>query len=91
MENQTRFDLNLQIKKWRDSLRALWILDAERILELESNLKEATAELHGKGLSQAEAFSVAVRRLEDPRGLKGQFGRDGRLAACQRAIFWMVA
>ena len=73
MENKTRFDLNQQLARWRNSLLAREAMDADRVRELESHLREALAELHTKGLSEEEAFRAGTQRLGEANALAVQF------------------
>ena len=91
METQTRFDLNQQVTRWRNSLLAREAMDAEGVRELDSHLREAMVELHAKGLSEEEAFLLATRRLGDANALAAQFERDDPISAWKRRVFWMLA
>lgn len=63
MENQTQFDLNEAIRRWRTNLEASPNLTPENISELEIHLRDSAAKLHTQGISEEEAFSLAVHRL----------------------------
>lgn len=69
------FELEAQIRKWRGHLRAAVSFGEEELEELESHLRDSVDELSSRGLSEEEAFLVAVRRLGDAESLSREFGK----------------
>ena len=57
------FDLNEQIKKWRDNLVKQQALKKSDIDELESHLRDEIDELRSTKLSPEEVFAIAINRL----------------------------
>lgn len=79
MENPTAFDLNRAIKRWREDLAKCSSLRGETLDELESHLKDSVAILMDKGLSEEEAFLIAVRRCGTRKQLQVEFSKHGLL------------
>src|SRR5690606_1866151 len=70
------YSLEQQIAAWRAHLRgsrAITALDAE---ELEDHLREQIATLGAEGLSEDEAFLVAVKRMGAIDALTREFARE---------------
>jgi hypothetical protein len=62
MENETSFDLNAAIQRWRGQLAGSPSFRADDLEELESHLRDSVVSLQAKELSDEEAFLIAVRR-----------------------------
>ena len=62
MQNST-FDLEAGIADWKKGLRSTGNLLAEDENELESHLRDEIDDLRRRGLSEAEAFLIGIRRL----------------------------
>lgn len=75
MENQTPFDLNDSIQRWKTTLASAPSLRPEDLAELESHLRESTRQLQADGLNEEEAFLIAVRRLGNERELAREFAK----------------
>src|SRR5689334_23260986 len=63
MENQTSFELNNAIQRWRENLGQSPAFRSENLNELESHLRDSIATLQAKGLLEEEAFLIASRRI----------------------------
>jgi hypothetical protein len=75
MENETPFDLEDAIRKWRDSLLRSSRLKAEELEELEVHLRDSVGALQKRGLSEDEAWIIAQRRLGQRETLKKEFAK----------------
>jgi hypothetical protein len=75
MQTPAPFDLNAAIAGWRQALHRQTAMRAQERDELESHLRDATADWQARGLSPAEAFAVARHRLGEPLDLGEEFGR----------------
>lgn len=90
MENATCFDLNTEIRRWRQNLSASPQFYAENLEELESHLREGVAALRGQGLSAEEAFLVARRRLGGAPALESEFAKINAHAVWLNRLLWML-
>jgi len=75
MENQTPFDLNEAIRRWQQKLSASPAFGADNLEELASHLRASVQKLKATGLSEAEAFQIATRRLGERRALEREFAK----------------
>ncbi len=73
--------LESQIGEWRAYLAAAEAVEGADVEELETHLRDVIAELTAAGLSEEEAFLVAVKRMGDIDSLSREFAREhsGRL------------
>ena len=62
-EEETVFELESQIRKWRAHLQTNTSVGAQDLEELESHLRDSVDDLTGRGIDQEEAFLVSIRRL----------------------------
>lgn len=77
--------------RWRDGMLSHEGLDAERVRELESHLREAMAGLESRGLSPEESFLVSRRRLGTVDQVAAEYAHNEPLRAWRRRAFWMTA
>jgi hypothetical protein len=90
MEPTTRFDLNLAIQQWRESLAQSPAFQRENLDELEAHLRDSVAALQARGLSAGEAFMIATRRMGKGGSLEAEFAKvNGRAVWLDRAL-WML-
>jgi hypothetical protein len=90
MEIQTTFDLNLAVQRWRENLAQSPAFGRENLNELESHLRDSVAAFQTRGLSAAEAFQIATRRIGQSHQLEPEFGKvNGGNIWLGRAI-WML-
>src|SRR6266481_580554 len=75
MENETPFDLEGAIRKWRDSLLQSSGMRAEELEELELHLRDSVGALQKRGLSEEEGWIIAQRRLGQRAALKKEFAK----------------
>jgi hypothetical protein len=69
------FDLESQIRKWRQHVQAAGSLGIQDVDELESHLRDTIDELTGRGVSTEEAFIVSIHRMGDAEELKHEFAK----------------
>jgi hypothetical protein len=69
-------DIDTDIAQWRTAVTKDTAVDAADADELEGHLREQIAELVGVGLSQPEAFQIAVQRLGQVDQLTAEFARE---------------
>jgi hypothetical protein len=72
----TMTDLDADITRWRAAITKSPVVDAADADELEGHLREQVADLVVAGLSNAEAFQIAVQRLGQVDQLTAEFARE---------------
>ncbi len=90
METATRFDLNVAVMAWRDELQRQPSIAANAILELEEHLLCSVEEIQKSGLTEEEAFLVALRRLGQPARLEPEFRKGDPATVWRQRVFWMA-
>lgn len=90
MANQTPFDLNVAIQTWRHNLENSPAFRRENLAELESHLRDSVATLQGRGLSEAEAFLIATRRIGEGQQLAAEYGKVNRNTIWFERAMWML-
>jgi hypothetical protein len=65
-----------QIAQWREYLRRRAAIHGSDVEELEDHLRSQVAALTGQGLSEDEAFLVAVKRMGNLDALSREFARE---------------
>ena len=73
------FDLDAHIRQWRQQFLGDGAFYSSEVEELECHLRDAIDELYAKGLSEEEAFVIAVHRLGDQRALRKDYTRGRSL------------
>jgi hypothetical protein len=68
--------IEAQIAQWRSYLRRRQAIRTNDVEELEDHLRERVSALVGTGLSDDEAFLVAVKRMGDLDTLSREFARE---------------
>jgi hypothetical protein len=89
MEN-TPYDLETAIEKWRAELSQSPAFKQENLNELESHLRDSVARLQGAGLSSEESFLIATRRIGQGGALEKEFGKMNRKAVWLQRVLWML-
>jgi hypothetical protein len=69
------FDLESQIRKWRQHVQSAGTVGVQDVEELESHLRDSIDELNGHGVSVEEAFIVSIRRMGDAEALDHEFAK----------------
>lgn len=90
MENQTLFDLNLAVRRWREDLAHSSAFRNENLNELESHLRDSVATLQTRDLSAEEAFLIATRRIGKSQQLESEFGKLNRNSIWLERAMWML-
>ncbi len=75
-DNPASGSLEKQIGTWRDHLRKSRTITSQDAAELEDHLREQTSSLVRDGLSDDEAFLVAVKRMGAIDALTREFARE---------------
>jgi hypothetical protein len=83
------FDLNAQLKKWNSQLKKSESFKSGDIDELEDQVLEKTKGLQEKGLTEEEAFWVAVHQVGDPDSLNGEYRKINLRTIWQKRLFWI--
>jgi hypothetical protein len=90
MENQTRFDLNAAIEKWRQELAAQPNLADDERRELVMHLGDAIADFQKRGLNDEESFWLARRRVGHPQELAQEFVKANPTEIYRERVFWLA-
>jgi hypothetical protein len=90
MENRSSFGLNGMIQRWREELARSPAIRSENLDELESHLRDSIAALESRGLSAAEAFLIATRRIGKGTSLGMEFGKVNGTVVWLDRILWML-
>jgi hypothetical protein len=69
-------ELETQIAAWRSFVSRMPATDGRDVEELEAHLRDQIAELDAAGLTDDEAFLVAVKRMGHLDGLSREFARE---------------
>src|SRR6185503_7643293 len=89
MENNSSFDLNAAIQRWRGELAKSSSFRADDLDELESHLRDSQASLQAHGLTAEEAFLIAVRRTGSRDALSREFAVVNGWPASSVASVWL--
>src|SRR5438552_17659101 len=90
MENKTSFDLNAAIQRWRGDLAKSSSFRADDLEELESHLRDSESSLRAQGLTDEEAFLIAVRRTGSEDGLAAEFATINASSVWLDRLLWMI-
>ena len=85
------FDLDQRMNEWRKRLLESNVYSSADIEELEAHILDALNDLQSKGLSQEEAFWVAVNRVGDVESLNREFRKVNQGLIWRRRIIWLLA
>ncbi|MEY2410657.1 MAG: hypothetical protein QOF48_3327 [Verrucomicrobiota bacterium] len=81
MEKPTPFSLIDSLRRWREHVNRLPTFERENIDELETHLRDSLARLQAGGLSEQEAWLVALKRLGYSDALEHEFAKLGALTS----------
>ena len=87
---QTAFDLDRQIQEWCENAGRSPDVARESLNQRESRLREMATGLQACGLTAAESFWVAARRLGDRPRCGAEFGQPPALSTWPDRVFWML-
>ncbi len=93
MENRTPFDLNDAIRRWQKDIGKAPAFCADDLEELASHLRASVQSLKVGGLSEEEAFLVAVQRVGEREPLEREFAKQNAAMpiSFSTVLFWIVA
>ncbi len=89
METPAPFDLNDAIRRWRQGLENSPALQSRDLEELESHLHDSVEMLVARGLTERDAFVVAVHRLGGTRELEAEFSKLKPLQVWSERAVWI--
>lgn len=84
------YNVDSQIEQWCNSLTGSELLHDSDVSELENHLREEMGHLEKSGLSAAEAFFVARRRLGDTAALAEEFAKVNPHRQLTSRLSWMA-
>jgi hypothetical protein len=90
MENQSPFDLNVAIQRWRDQLAHSPSFRADDLEELESHIRDSERSLRALGLTEEEAFLIAIRRIGAGEALAAEFAAVNGSPAWLDRLLWIT-
>jgi len=90
MENETSFDLNGAIQRWRMELTKSASFRADDLEELESHLRDSESSLRAQGLTAEEAFLIAIRRTGSGDVLAAEFATINATSVWLDRLLWMT-
>jgi len=90
VEKDAEFDLSKAIAAWRRRLSQSSALGVDNVDELEAHLRDAAEDLQGRGLTAAEAFLVASRRVGEPAILAEEFSKSNAARLWLDRVLWLV-
>lgn len=90
MENNTSFDLNLEIRRWKEKLAQNPGFRGDDLDELECHLQDSVRELQARGLSAGEAFTIATLRVGSGPMLASEYGRINGSTVWIDRMLWML-
>lgn len=90
MENQTSFDLNAAVQRWRAGLARSSSFGMNDLEELESHVRDSEALLRAQGLSAEEAFLIAIRRTGSRDVLAAEFAAVNGSSVWLDRLLWMT-
>ena len=88
--NETKFDLEIAIRQWRDQISQLDSLVPDAATELESHLRDSFNELCKLGLTNREAFQLARQRLGDENAIESEFSKAKPSVKWLNRMKWML-
>jgi hypothetical protein len=88
MGDKTMSDIEKRIEQWRAGLAGSELLGGSDVNELESHLRDESAQLKASGLSEDEAFVIASRRLGDGPALEAEFAKAHPHRRLAHGLYW---
>jgi hypothetical protein len=84
------FTVEQAVENWKNELRQKQTVMESDIEELESHLRDEMERLKSLGLSEQEAFLIAVRRIGDTTQMAAEFAKVNTAAIWKTRFLWMV-
>ena len=91
MENESGFDLNGALRRWRKNLEQSPALRDADVEEIETHLRDSVLTLQFSGLDAEEAFLIASQRLGQRQELEREFGKTKPKRIWMDRSLWMIA
>lgn len=93
MDNPTPFDLNVAIRRWQKNLATSPAFSADDLEEMASHLRVSVQKLKATGLSDKDAFEIAVRRIGEREPLEREFAKVNMSSPSSfwSLVFWIVS
>lgn len=91
MERHPAFIRSRAVSEWQEELRRTAHLSAAEAHELQTHLTESCDDLERRGLSPAEAFWLARRRLGDTSAIADEFAKIDGLRRWRERWRWLLA
>jgi O-antigen/teichoic acid export membrane protein len=89
MGENTMFDIDEQMQRWRRELSNAEVCHFSDLEELEIHMRDEMESLGDKGLSNEEAFFVASRRLGDGTNLTHEFAKVNTHTIFLKRLLWV--
>src|SRR5262245_48953549 len=90
MEKQTSFDLSAELQRWRAGLETSSSFQKDDLDELESHVRDSTTALRAQGLTEEEAFLIALRRTGQQEQLAAEFATINESSIWMERLLWIV-
>ena len=84
------FDLERQIQDWKAEFTSRPALRRADVEELEQHVRDALPPLISAGLSPAEAFLIATRRVGPSAAVEREFAKVNGTHLWSQRMFWIV-
>jgi hypothetical protein len=84
------FDLTSRIRQWREGLAQRDVFRPADIDELEGHVRDSVERLTSSGLSEEEAFVVALHRLGHAEALTREYAKSNGAIVWGRRLLWML-
>ena len=84
------FDLERQIQDWKAEFASRPALRRADVEELEQHVRDALPSLISAGLTPAEAFLIATRRVGPPATIAREFAKVNGAHLWSQRVFWIV-
>lgn len=82
-------DLNERIHAWHESISHCEQLQKDDVDELEDHVRHSVSELTAVGLSDEEAFLLAIRRMGTTDAIAAEFAKVNRMSIWLGRLQWM--
>ena len=84
------FDLTRRIRQWREGLAQREAFRPTDLDELEGHVRDSVERLASSGLSEEEAFLLALHRLGRADALSVEFSKSNGAIVWSRRLLWML-
>ena len=84
------FDLEKSISDWKESFQLSGSFETDKLVEMESHVRESVVDLGTRGLNAEEAFVIATRRLGHAAELRPEFAKNQLFGLSRDRLAWML-